>query len=74
MKNIYVRLFWRQTMNKVNIQFPGFLTILTLIFVVAKIFGKITWSWWIVFSPFLIGVSLALFIILIVIIVAVWIK
>lgn len=30
--------------------FPIF-SILTLIFVLAKIFGKITWSWWVVFAP-----------------------
>jgi hypothetical protein len=29
----------------------GFLGILTLIFVLAKIFNKIDWSWWWVFSP-----------------------
>ena len=29
----------------------GFLGLLTLIFVVAKIAGYITWSWWLVFSP-----------------------
>ena len=29
----------------------GFLGLLTLIFVIAKITGYITWSWWLVFSP-----------------------
>lgn len=29
----------------------GFTGILTIIFVLAKIFNKITWSWWWVFSP-----------------------
>ena len=29
----------------------GFLDILTLIFVAAKLFGAIDWSWWWVFSP-----------------------
>lgn len=29
----------------------GFLGLLTLIFVIAKIAGYITWSWWLVFSP-----------------------
>lgn len=29
----------------------GFLSILTLIFVVAKITGFLSWSWWLVFLP-----------------------
>lgn len=29
----------------------GLMGILTIIFVLAKIFGKIDWSWWWVFSP-----------------------
>ena len=33
----------------------GLSSILTIIFVLAKIFGKITWSWWWVFSPLLIS-------------------
>lgn len=32
----------------------GFLSILVLIFVVAKLFGVIAWSWWLVFAPVLI--------------------
>ena len=38
----------------------GFLGILTLVFVAAKIFGYITWSWWIIFSPILIGTALVI--------------
>lgn len=30
----------------------GFLSILTIIFVIAKITGYINWSWWLVFVPF----------------------
>jgi len=37
--------------------FP-FVGILTLIFVVAKITGWVNWSWWIVFSPFIIKLVL----------------
>jgi hypothetical protein len=37
-----------QGANKMKI---GFLGLLTLIFVIAKIAGYITWSWWLVFSP-----------------------
>lgn len=29
----------------------GFLEVLTIIFVALKIFGVITWSWWIVLLP-----------------------
>lgn len=29
----------------------GFLEVLTLIFVVLKLLGKIDWSWWVVLSP-----------------------
>lgn len=30
---------------------PGFLSLLTLVFVAAKLFGHIAWSWLWVFSP-----------------------
>ena len=33
----------------------GFLGLLTLIFVLAKLFGAIAWSWWLVFLPAIIG-------------------
>lgn len=33
----------------------SFLGLLTLIFVVAKLFGVISWSWWLVFLPAIIG-------------------
>jgi hypothetical protein len=36
----------------------GFLSALTLVFVAAKLFGAITWSWWLVFSPIIISVLL----------------
>ena len=46
----------------------GLVTLLTCIFVVAKLWGKIDWSWWWVFSPLwisaLIGIGI-LFIVLI---------
>ena len=29
----------------------GFAEILTIIFVVLKLFGVISWSWWLVFAP-----------------------
>lgn len=36
------------------------LNALLIIFVIAKILGFITWSWWIVLSPLLIQVSIGL--------------
>lgn len=33
-------------------------TLFTLVFFVAKIFGLISWSWWLIFSPMLILVGL----------------
>lgn len=35
----------------------GLVSILTIIFVVAKLFGLIAWSWWLVFSPILVVVA-----------------
>lgn len=29
----------------------GFINALTLVFVVAKLFGAIDWSWWLIVSP-----------------------
>lgn len=36
----------------------GLFTGLTLLFVAAKLFGFITWSWWICFAPVAIGFTL----------------
>lgn len=33
-------------------------TLFTLVFFLAKIFGLISWSWWLIFSPMLILVGL----------------
>lgn len=45
--------------KSVSAGFPLF-SILTIIFVLAKIFGKITWSWWWVFSPLWLPFAIAL--------------
>ena len=39
----------------------GFVGLLTIVFVVLKLCGVITWSWWWVLSPILIKLSLLLF-------------
>lgn len=56
---------------KLNI---GFLQILTLIFVVLKLVGTITWSWWWVLSPLWIPASILLIIIVITTIAALIVK
>jgi len=38
-------------MGSIDIQITGFAIILTFIFAVLKLAGKIAWSWWWVFSP-----------------------
>ena len=43
-----------------NTSHIGFLELLTLIFVVAKILSFITWSWWLVFTPIIFKVVLSL--------------
>lgn len=46
----------------------GFLSTLTLIFVVAKLWGVIDWSWFIVFLPVLLGLGVGILILLFIII------
>lgn len=41
-----------------------FLHGLTLIFVAAKLFTDLTWSWWLVLAPSLLGIGFLLFLIL----------
>lgn len=52
----------------------GFLQILTLIFIVLKLVGTITWSWWWVLSPLWIQASILLIIIVITTIAALIVK
>lgn len=49
----------------------GFLGLLTIVFVIAKITGYITWSWFWVFSPILIGLVFVLIIFVILCLVAI---
>ncbi|WP_057766085.1 hypothetical protein [Companilactobacillus tucceti] len=46
--------------NKTKSTGLGFLELLTLIFVVAKLLSFITWSWWLVFLPIILKVVLSL--------------
>ena len=48
------------TKPQINIGCSSFLgTVLTVIFVIAKIWGPLDWSWWWVFSPIWIPASIA---------------
>jgi ABC-type dipeptide/oligopeptide/nickel transport system permease component len=38
----------------------GLLEVLTLIFVTLKVLGVITWSWWVVLSPAILGIFLGM--------------
>lgn len=49
----------------------SFLNILTLIFVIAKVLGLVTFSWWLVFMPTLIQLALVILMLVVVLIVAV---
>ena len=65
-----------ETTNK-NIQI-GCVTPLSVIvflaFFFAKIFDKIDWSWWLVFSPLWIPMLLVIVFLLIILILKIWIK
>lgn len=49
----------------------SFLNILTLVFVIAKLLGLVTFSWWLVFMPTLIQVAIVLIMLVVVLIAAV---
>jgi membrane protein YdbS with pleckstrin-like domain len=42
----------------------GFVGLLTIVFIVLKLLGKITWSWWWVLSPLWISVGLGIVVLL----------
>ena len=43
---------------RIKIEFGSFLTLLTLVFITAKLFKVIDWGWWWVFSPIWIPIGL----------------
>ena len=49
----------------------GLLNILTIIFVIAKICGAITWSWWLVLLPTIINVGLTILVWLVIFVVVI---
>lgn len=36
----------------------GFAEVLTIIFILLKVFGVVSWSWWVVFLPEIIAIAL----------------
>lgn len=48
----------------------GFAGVLTIVFIVLKLLGKITWSWWWVLSPIWISAIIAILFLLIYLILA----
>ena len=56
--------------EKVNVKVTGcssgLATILTVIFVVAKLIGLVTWSWWLCFLPLIINVGLVIVLLLVI--------
>lgn len=51
---------------------PSGLTILTIVFVLLKVYGKIDWSWWWVFAPLWLPLIIVLLIFALALVVAVW--
>ena len=51
---------------------PGFLSLLTILFIGLKLTGYISWSWWWVLSPIFVGVAFWV-VFLVIALVVVWI-
>lgn len=49
-----------------------FVSVLTLIFVVAKLLGLIKWSWWLVFSPMIISFGFWVLVLVIITLLYLW--
>jgi len=49
----------------------GFLAVLTIIFVIAKLWGVVDWSWWLVFLPIFISCGIFILIISVILILAI---
>jgi membrane protein YdbS with pleckstrin-like domain len=62
-------------MKNVSVQVgPGGPVLLTIIFILLKVFGYISWSWWWVFSPLWIGFAVTMIILMFVTILAVFVN
>lgn len=58
----------KETNIQVGSKGIGILSILTIIFVIAKITGFLNWSWWLVFAPLLVSIGLTVLIVVVVLI------
>lgn len=58
----------KETNVQVGSKGLGILSILTIIFVIAKITGFLNWSWWLVFAPLLVSIGLTVLIVVVVLI------
>lgn len=59
-------------MSKNNSTGIGFTGLLTIAFIVLKLMGHITWSWWWVLSPMWISFLLALVLVVLVVLLKLW--
>lgn len=48
---------------EVNQSGMGVASVLTIIFVLCKLFGVINWSWWLVFSPLIVSAAIGLLVV-----------
>ena len=54
--------------EKIKYVGPNFLELLTLVFVVLKLLGKINWSWWWVLSPIWLSLGAAIIVAIVLIV------
>lgn len=59
---------WKKMNDKTRYVGPNFLELLTLVFVVLKLLGKINWSWWWVLSPIWLSIGIAIIVAIILIV------
>lgn len=63
-----LRSGWKKMNEKIKYVGPNFLELLTLVFVVLKLLGKINWSWWWVLSPIWLSIGAAIIVAIILIV------
>lgn len=63
-----LRSGWKKMNEKIRYVGPNFLELLTLVFVVLKLLGKINWSWWWVLSPIWLSLGAAIIVAIVLIV------
>lgn len=58
--------------TKVSVGCPGFGALLTIAFIILKLCGVITWSWFWVLSPLIFSIALTLIATVIIVVLVVW--